>query len=62
MTGPERLWSVKDVAVYLGIPVLTIYQWRTRGYGPHGVRMGKHVRFDPDDVRAWVKTLDRDAA
>jgi excisionase family DNA binding protein len=62
MTGPDRLWGVKDVAAYLDIPVQTIYQWRTKGYGPPGVRMGKHVRFDPDEVRAWVKTLEREAA
>ncbi len=60
MSGTDRLWSVKDVAAYLDIPVQTIYQWRTKGYGPPGVRMGKHVRFDPDEVRAWVKTLERE--
>jgi predicted DNA-binding transcriptional regulator AlpA len=42
--------------------VQTIYQWRTRGYGPPGRRVGKHVRFLPDDVRAWVKSLKTDAA
>ena len=58
----ERLWGPKDVAEYLGIPVQTIYQWRTRGYGPPVRRVGKHVRFLPDDVRAWVKSLKTDAA
>ena len=58
----ERLWGPKDVAEYLGIPVQTIYQWRTRGYGPPGRRVGTHVRFLPDDVRAWVKSLKTDAA
>ena len=58
----ERLWGPKDVAEYLGIPVQTIYQWRTRGYGPPGRRVGKHVRFLPDDVRTWVKSLKTDAA
>ncbi len=62
MSSADRLWGVKDVADYLGIPVQTIYQWRTRGYGPPGVRMGKHVRFDPNEVRAWVKTLEREVA
>jgi excisionase family DNA binding protein len=58
----DRLWTVQDLAEYLGIPVQTIYQWRTKGYGPPGRRMGKHVRFRPDDVRAWVASLDEDAA
>ncbi len=44
------------------IPVQTIHQWRTKGYGPRGRRMGKHVRFVPEDVRAWVASLSEDAA
>lgn len=62
MNHEDRLWGVKDVAAYLGIPVQTIYQWRSKGYGPPGHRMGKYVRFVPDDVRAWVASLDNDAA
>ncbi len=62
MNSTERLWGVKDVADYLGIPVQTIYQWRTKGYGPPGVRMGKHVRFVPEEVRAWVAALNREVA
>lgn len=30
----ERLWTVDDVAAYLGVPKQTLYQWRTRGYVP----------------------------
>lgn len=52
-----RLWSVGDVAAYLGVPVGTIYQWRTKGYGPIGVRVGRFVRFRPGDVHAWVDSL-----
>lgn len=58
----ERLWGVKDVAEYLGIPVQTIYQWRTKNYGPPGRRMGKHVRFVPEEVRDWVASLSREVA
>jgi excisionase family DNA binding protein len=58
----ERLWGVKDVAEYLGIPVQTIYQWRTKSYGPPGRRIGKHVRFVPEEVRAWVASLSKDVA
>jgi excisionase family DNA binding protein len=50
----RKLWSPQDVAEYLGVPVQTIYQWRSRGYGPPGFRVGKHVRFRPADVEAWV--------
>jgi len=58
VNGTDRLWGVKDVADYLGIPVQTIYQWRTKGYGPPGVRIGKHVRF----VVETAKSRERLAA
>lgn len=54
MTG-DRLWSVDDVARYLGVPVETLYQWRKRKYGPPGGRVGRHLRYDPADVRAWFR-------
>ena len=36
--GREPLWSVADVAAYLGIPVNTLYQWRYLGNGPRSYR------------------------
>jgi predicted DNA-binding transcriptional regulator AlpA len=50
----DQLWSIKDVGHYLDVPVATIYQWRVRGEGPPATRMGKHLRFEPEVVRAWV--------
>ncbi|HEX3592091.1 MAG TPA: helix-turn-helix domain-containing protein [Pseudonocardiaceae bacterium] len=50
----ERLWTVDDVSTYLGVPKQTLYQWRTRGYGPRGCRVGKHVRYRRADVDAWL--------
>lgn len=50
----RKLWTTEDVANYLGVPIQTIYQWRTRNYGPPGARVGKHVRFRPADVEAWL--------
>ena len=54
MISADRLWTIQDVAHYLGVPVQTLYQWRSRGYGPKGVRIGRHVRYRADDVRSWV--------
>lgn len=50
-----NLWGTREAAAYLGIPVNTLYQWRSRGYGPQGRRVGKYVKFDPEDVAAWFK-------
>jgi predicted DNA-binding transcriptional regulator AlpA len=49
-----KLWTVTDVSDHLGIPVNTLYQWRTKGYGPTGRRIGKHVRYRPEDVDNWI--------
>ncbi|MDX2974267.1 helix-turn-helix domain-containing protein [Kribbella solani] len=56
-TAPR--WTVEDVAAYLGIPVKTLYRWRAPGqeYGPVGVRIGKHIRYDPQDVIDWFQAL-----
>lgn len=55
-----RLWSISDVAEYLGVPVGTIYQWRVRDDGPPAMRMGKHLRFDPESVARWAHGLEED--
>ena len=57
----EQLWGIKDVAEFLRVPVQTLYQWRSRNYGPRGIRVGRHVRYRPQDVRAWVDSLVREA-
>jgi excisionase family DNA binding protein len=53
----DRLWTVRDVAAYLGVPMSTLYAWRTEGKGPAGRRVGRYVRYRPEDVRAWVAAL-----
>jgi hypothetical protein len=42
----NKLWGVKEVAEYLGVPEQTLYQWRTRTYGPPGRRVGKYRPAD----------------
>lgn len=50
----QRLWTPEDVSTYLGVPIETLYRWRYLGTGPKAVRIGKHLRYDPADVYAWV--------
>lgn len=54
----SKLWTVEDVADYLGIPVKTLYQWRHRGYGPKCRRVGRYLRYRADDVVTWFESLD----
>src|SRR5690606_5441730 len=48
--GLDPLLSIDELADYLGLPVRTIYAWRTEGKGPRGVLLGKHVKFYVSDV------------
>jgi excisionase family DNA binding protein len=57
-----KLWSVQDLAEYLGVPVATLYQWRAKRYGPVGLRVGKHIRYRPVDVERWLTALRRGVA
>ena len=52
---PERLWSARDVAEFLGVPIATLYQWRHLGTGPKAYRVGRHLRYDPREVRRWLE-------
>jgi excisionase family DNA binding protein len=54
-SGIESLMSPGEVARFLGLPVRTIYRWRTRGEGPRGYRVGRHVRYRIADVEDWLE-------
>lgn len=53
-SGADPLLSPTELAAYLAIPVQTIYQWRHRGEGPPGYRVGRHVRYRWRDIQAWL--------
>ena len=56
------LWTVQDVSEYLRVPVQTLYSWRSHGSGPPARRVGKYLRYRPDEVVAWLENLDNGAA
>ncbi|MFD9431512.1 helix-turn-helix domain-containing protein [Streptomyces sp. NPDC060002] len=59
---PARYLTPADLADLLGVPVETVYQWRRKQTGPRGFRVGRHLRFDPEDVRVWVESQMERAA
>lgn len=62
---PDRYLTPEDVAEIFEVPLETVYQWRKKRTGPPGFRIGKHLRYDPADVRAYVadrKSADQAAA
>ena len=50
----RRLLRPDELAVFLGIPLATIYRWRSRGDGPRGIRVGRHVRYRVEEVERWL--------
>ncbi|MFE2346946.1 helix-turn-helix domain-containing protein [Kitasatospora cineracea] len=60
---PARYLTPEDLASMFSLPsVETVYQWRRRRTGPPGFRVGKHLRYDPAAVAAWVAQQSTEAA
>ncbi len=51
----DRQWTPEEVSEFHRVPVPTLYQWRHKGIGPKSRRVGRHLRYKPDDVRAWFE-------
>lgn len=51
----DQLMTVEEVADFLGVPIATLYQWRHKGTGPVAFRVGRFLRQDPADARAWLE-------
>jgi predicted DNA-binding transcriptional regulator AlpA len=49
--------SPEEIAERYGVPLATIYGWRTKGYGPKGVKIGRHVRYPAVEVARWEQEL-----
>lgn len=58
-TQIDALLSVEDVARILGIPAKTLLMWRSRGDGPQSFRVGRYVRYRPEDIARWISSRDR---
>ncbi|KRB80513.1 hypothetical protein ASE01_00845 [Nocardioides sp. Root190] len=51
MTG---LMDSKELAMYLGVPLQTIYKWRTTGGGPRAIRLGRALHWRAAEVERWL--------
>ncbi|MFF6956202.1 helix-turn-helix domain-containing protein [Streptomyces sp. NPDC008317] len=54
MNTQDRLWTLKETAEFLGIPQNTLYQMNWKGTGPRSYKVGRHRRYEPAAVRAWL--------
>jgi excisionase family DNA binding protein len=46
--------AAEELADLLGVPVSTIRDWRYRGLGPTGLKLGRHVRYPIEEVERWL--------
>lgn len=53
----KQLLSARQVASYLQLSVLTIYDWAQKGNLP-AIKVGRNWRFRRSDLEAW---LDRNS-
>ena len=49
----ERALSETEVAERLGVSPFTVRAWRRRGHGPRFLKMGRAVRYRPEDIDAY---------
>jgi excisionase family DNA binding protein len=44
----------REVAEQLRLPVRTVEDWRLTRSGPPYLKLGRHVRYDRDELLAWI--------
>lgn len=52
--GVPRLLTAKSVAELLNIPLSTLYEMVRQKRIGGVVHLGRHIRFDPEKLQAWI--------
>lgn len=55
--GLEPILTTSELAEYLGVHVQAIYDLRSDGRGPSGIRVGREIRYRVSDVLRWLDAL-----
>lgn len=55
----SELMSLPEVAAYLRRAEGTLRQWRHRGFGPRGFRVGGSVMYRRAEVEQWLVEQQR---
>ena len=56
-TGLERLLTPAEAARVIGVSVHTLSWWRRHRKGPNFLRVGRHARYRPADIRAYLNLI-----
>lgn len=49
----RNLLDTIEAAPLAGASPKTLENWRTLGCGPKFIRVGRLIRYDPDDIKDW---------
>ena len=52
----EKVYTVDELAEYLSMNPQTLSNWRTQGYGPKFVKVGRNVRYREGDINDWMES------
>ena len=55
--GSRRTLTDIEVAVRLGVSRFTVRSWRLKGVGPRFLKMGRAVRYRPEDVQEYEQRV-----
>jgi excisionase family DNA binding protein len=47
--------TAREVAELLRLPLRTVEDWRLTRTGPPYVKLGRHVRYDRDELHEWIR-------
>jgi hypothetical protein len=50
----RRLFNPEEASDYLRVARQTLARWRCYGFGPHFVRVGGRIFYDPADLDAFI--------
>ncbi len=50
----QTLWTIEDVADYCRVKPSIVKYW-TRNTNIPYIRLGKHIRFEPEKLREWIE-------
>lgn len=51
---PRPMLDAPALAAWINTPLETLKKWRYLGEGPPFHKVGRAVRYAPDDVEAWL--------
>lgn len=53
----RKLITTAELAERLCTVPSTVRYWRHMGYGPQGIKVGRKVLYDEDEVENWLSSL-----